>query len=690
MVRFLQSLRVGVKLIVGFLLVALMVFVVAVVGYVNMGSLNTGLTTLYEDRTLPIEYLGMAGERLYAIRGDVFKYLLIPDERATTLASLNASRADIDQALDRYRATYLVPEEIAGLARFDAAWDDYQVAVDNVIRRVDTGDEQSALESLRDGAATANARKAVDAALDTLVAINVRVAEEEHINGEATFSAATLTLAVVATIAIILAVLSGALITRTITVPLGQVARAAAGIAAGDLRQAVEVRSGDEIGQMAQAFSDMVAYLKGMAAVAAQVAENDLTKTVVPLSEHDILGTAFARMIDHWRGLAGQLTQSATALGAASAQLASAATQAGQATTQITATIQQVARGTTQQTAGVTKTASAMEQMKRAIDGVAHGAQDQASAVGKVAATTERLSGAIRQVAGNAQAVTVESTRASDAARVGADTVSDTISGMEAIQTKVGVSVAKVRDLGERSQQIGAIVETIDDIASQTNLLALNAAIEAARAGEHGKGFAVVADEVRKLAEHASAATKQIGELITGMRHTITDAIRAMDEGAGEVERGAAAANQAGAALAHILSAAQAVQAQAAAALDASQRMGDLSTHMVEATEAVSAVVEENTAATEEMAAGSDEILQAIEGIASVSEENNASVEEVSASAEEMHAQVEEVAASASSLSEMADGLRVLVARFKLPTAGVALPDTAVLVRARHEPEPVR
>jgi methyl-accepting chemotaxis protein len=450
------------------------------------------------------------------------------------------------------------------------------------------------------------------------------------------------------------------------TRPIVAISKAADQIAAGNLEFSLQSTDEDEIGQTISAFNRMVKYLQEIAGIAQKVADGNLTENVQPQSAQDVLGNAFAKMVGGLHDSVRMVAESANAVTSASAQLASASKQSGEAISQISITTQQVAQGITQQSEGISKTTSSVEQMGRAIDGVAKGAQEQARAISQASQITSRINAAIGQVTTNAQAVTRDSAQAATYSRDGAKTVKETIIGMEAIRKTVGLSSSKVEEMGTRSQEIGAIVETIEDIASQTNLLALNAAIEAARAGEQGKGFAVVADEVRKLAERSSLATKEIANLIKNIQKTVSEAVTAMQASAAEVESGVTRANSAGEVLDNILGAAESVNRQAEDAGQAAAKVKAAANELVEAVDAVSAVIEQNTAATEEMTANSSELTQSIENIASVSEENSAAVEEVSASTEEVSAQVQQVSDSADSLMEMAKKLQQVVSRFKL------------------------
>ena len=197
--------------------------------------------------------------------------------------------------------------------------------------------------------------------------------------------------------------------------------------------------------------------------------------------------------------------------------------------------------------------ASASVELNGNADQMATASNQVVSQANTVATASEEMSATSMDIANNCHHAAESSNQASRTAHTGAAIVQNTVNGMTRIAEKVRSSAAVVEQLGTRSDQIGDIVATIEDIADQTNLLALNAAIEAARAGEQGRGFAVVADEVRALAERTSMATREIGEMIKAIQSETKHAVLAMVEGVNEVEQGTNEASKSGQALEEIL-----------------------------------------------------------------------------------------------------------------------------------------
>ena len=223
--------------------------------------------------------------------------------------------------------------------------------------------------------------------------------------------------------------------------------------------------------------------------------------------------------------------------------------------------------------------ASASEELSSSASQQAHGAETQNSQTTQVATAMQEMSATVLQVSDNSNKAAEASRRAAETAREGGLIVEETLSKMRVIADSVGGTAKKMEELGKSSDQIGRIAGVIDDIADQTNLLALNAAIEAARAGEQGRGFAVVADEVRKLAERTTTATKEIAQMIKNIQDETKTAVTAMEAGTKQVEEGVASTSRAGDSLKQII--------------HMSEEVGEMITHIATAATAQSSASEE-------------------------------------------------------------------------------------------------
>ncbi len=487
--------------------------------------------------------------------------------------------------------------------------------------------------------------------------------------------------AITAAVVMLLASLLAMLFARPLSRSARLVAEAARRLALGDLDQEVKVGSRDELGQVAQAFHEVVESQRVLAEVAQAVAKGDLTRQVAPRSEKDLLGHAFAEMVGNLQALVGQVKGSAEGLAQSSGELGSTASQTGTAVQQVTVTIQNVAAGAGQQAEAAQDTHRSVAELVQTISQVSTGAHQQARTVEGASATTVRMVSEVEQVASNADRVARASQEAREVAVRGSEMVRESIAGMMRLKETVDRSAAQIESLGSASEQIGVVVDTIDDIAEQTNLLALNAAIEAARAGEHGRGFAVVADEVRKLAERSSRETRQIADLVRNVQASARLAVEAMRAGAKEAEAGTELAGRAGEALGQIVESAAQTVGQVKEIASGAQGMALSSREVSQAMESIAAMIEEARTAAEQMEALAASVTGAVESIAATAEENSAATEEMSASAQEMGAQVEEVVASAESLSAMAEKLREAVASFRV---GEDAAEEGLMLRRRH------
>ena len=256
----------------------------------------------------------------------------------------------------------------------------------------------------------------------------------------------------------------------------------------------------------------------------------------------------------------------------------------------------------------VEATASATTQISSSTEEMAAGVQEQSSQAQEVATAVDEMTKTILQTTSNASNTADVAKNAGQVAKDGGEVVRNTINGMSRIATVVTKAAQTVQELGKSSDQIGEIIQVIDDIADQTNLLALNAAIEAARAGEQGRGFAVVADEVRKLAERTTKATKEIAGMIKRIQLETKGAVESIEEGAVEVEKGKELASKSEESLGKIISGSEEVVDRAMQVAAASEEQSAAAEQISRNIEAISNVTHESAAGTQQIAKAAEDL----------------------------------------------------------------------------------
>jgi methyl-accepting chemotaxis protein len=462
-----------------------------------------------------------------------------------------------------------------------------------------------------------------------------------------------------------LAALAAWLASRILVRPILALVETARQIAKGDLTHRATVTSYDEIGSLGEAFNAMATNLEKTvrSLMQSQAKLKSVVETVESRSELVISRVDEQRAIiddtynsiDHLNNGVRKITDNVEALSASSEETSSSMLQ-------MVASMEEVSRHTDTLWGSVEDTASATNQMVSSINEVDQNASYLTNFVTDTSSSMIEMSASIAQVEANAARSYDLALAVADAAESGMRAVRETIDGMEQIRQSVVEANSVVGRLGERSIAIGKILNVIEDVAEQTNLLALNAAILAAQAGEHGKGFSVVAAEIRELSERTASSTRDIASLIRAVQQEVENALRATSAGSSLVENGVSLSHEAGKALNNILESATKSSSMGKEIAAATREQAVGSETVTRAVDRLQSMVGQINSATGQQAQGSAHILRAIESMREVTKyvrqamvEQKSGSSMISAAAERMIEMIHEifqVAASQSAESE--------------------------------------
>jgi len=405
---------------------------------------------------------------------------------------------------------------------------------------------------------------------------------------------------------------------KLIIFPLKEMVSFAEAIQDGDLTRTLPGRTEDEIGKLGKALNAMLATVR-TATARIRESSNQLNMTAEELHDHSITLSTGADgqyvSVEKISMSVRQLDQSIKGLSKDAENLSSAAEETSASMLEMKAALEEVTGVMEDLSSSVNETASSVEEMTVSIKHVADNTGRLSSEAESTYLAIDKINTSIQEVSSNVEYSRKLSEETTQAALEGQRSMNETIEGMQGIKEVVLRSAEVIQNLGNRAEEIGAILDVINDIAEQTSLLALNASIIAAQAGEHGRGFAVVAEEVRELARRSTLSAKEIGNLIKNVQKEATHAIQAMRDGVKKVEEGVRLADRTGELLKQILGRAEKSAATVSEITKATHKQADNSQRIMQYMENVNRMISEITRAMGEQQKGSNQIIVAVDNM---------------------------------------------------------------------------
>ena len=398
-----------------------------------------------------------------------------------------------------------------------------------------------------------------------------------------------------------------------------------------------------------------------------EVSQGDFTKNLA-VSDTALADLAIAlnKLIYSMRDFLGQLHENASQLGNQGGDLQTTASTALAVIEGSTVAQGQLDEGIGEQSRIVESATEKIEQLTETINAIAAAAEEQTRSLDETSLAVSNMASSIEQVTAQVDSLSSISTETSQTAQRGGEAIHTIVEGMETIRTTIGELAGDIEQLGSNSEQIGDIVKVIDRIAEQTNLLALNAAIEAARAGEHGRGFAVVASEIRKLADGSVQATKEIAAHIISTQNVIGEVVTAMDRLTERVEDAVNSTGSASTALRDIVQAVLGANTQIGEISSVARAMSANSYQVIRSIEEITKSVQLNVDATQQMSRHSDEVNVAFQSIASISQQNASSVEVLTYVNKEVTDAAQRILVSVEQMNEFAGRIDGRLAQFRV------------------------